>query len=68
MYIHSPKITPSDFFFKDFALYVLRFRNILRIFILRNTYQLHDLGECLLVEATLKSHREKNKLPSLSEQ
>ena len=28
-----------NFFFKDFALYVLRFLNILKIFILQNTYQ-----------------------------
>ena len=41
-----------NFFFKDFALYVLRFLNILKIFILQNT-----ISECLLVEATLKIHQ-----------
>ena len=52
MHIHSflkkvtalPKITPSESFFEDFALYVLRFLNILKTFICKYSVDIVILG------------------------
>ena len=40
----SPKITPSESFFEDFVLYVLRFLNILRTFICQYSVDIVMLG------------------------
>ena len=51
----SPKINPSESFFEDFALYVLRFLNILRTFICQYSVDKVMLGlnykEVKMIEA-----------------